>query len=128
MLKESPDKWAEEWAWHDYQFLPSISEGEDIERLAELGEAISEADDPEAFLAWLKWTGYDDLSKFEDEYRGQADSLADYCENYYYECYGEEELGPLAAHIDWSSVAYDFKCSGFCEVRCDGGVFIFESV
>ena len=129
LLNHSPIVNDEEWYIGDHEGLGrNISEQESFERVAEIGEAVSQADDPWAFLEWLEWTDSDDLSRFEEEYRGKFDTPKDFAEEWNYELYGEDGLGPLAPHIDWDSVWYDLKCSGFYSVRTEGGVFIFESV
>ena len=53
MLKESTQQFAEEWAIHDHQFLGNISECTSFDTCANIGEAITNAHDADAFLAWL---------------------------------------------------------------------------
>jgi antirestriction protein len=81
MLKASPIPGAEEWAIHDYEGLPRISEYESIERVAELAEGIEQHGD--AFLAFLSYEG-DGVTAddFNDRYRGEWESERAFAEEH----------------------------------------------
>jgi len=137
MLKESKQEFSEEWAIHDHQFLGNISECTSFETCANIGDAVSRADDADAFLAWLDNINTIDmesldgdmmLSSFEDQYHGKHDRPEDFAYDLYIDQYHENELGPLANHIDWESVWNDLRCGGdYYAMRTDGGYFIFSN-
>jgi antirestriction protein len=86
MLEASPENGylglkAEEWAIHDYEGLPRISEYESIERVAELAAGIEEHGD--AFLAFLNYEG-DGVTAddFNDRYRGEWESERAFAEEH----------------------------------------------
>lgn len=116
MLAESPEAGAEEWAVHDWEGFPDsfTSEWPDLDRVAELAAAIEEHG--EAFLAYLDAFGDCDTSEddFQDRYRGEHNSPADFAQDFCEECYDMREVPDwLRFHIDWDSVANDMRCSGY---------------
>ena len=129
LLNNSPVVNDEEWYIGDHEGLGrSIGEQESFERVAAIGEAVSQAYDPWAFLAWLEWSdNTGDLDKFNEEYRGQYDSDRHFAEEFWHECNGETALHGLEYHIDWDSYARELMMSGFASERMDGGVYIFEA-
>lgn len=130
MLAESPEPSAEEWAFHDSEDMGSVSESADIDRLAEIGEAVAEAgDDASALLAWIAYDNSRDPSQFADAYRGEWNSVADYAESFADDVYGTERLGELARYIDWERFGRDMELGGDIESidAHGGGVWIFDT-
>jgi len=85
MLAESREPVAEEWAIHDYENFGSLSlsECEDIDRIAEVALLITEHGP--LFVSLLGYLGgtssIDDARRYMEEgYRGAFDSLADYAQ------------------------------------------------
>ena len=136
MLKQSTQQFAEEWAIHDHQFMGPVTESTDFATCAEIGYAVSTASDSDAFLAWLDnqnimdigaVTGDHLIMDFDEQYHGLHDSPKDFAYDLYIDQYHENELGPLANHIDWESVWNDLRCGGdYYSVRANGGVYIFS--
>ena len=142
MLGNSPEPVAEEWAIHDYEGFGDIklSEGESFETVAGWAAAIEEHGD--AFAAWV---GYDskyhtDASDFEDAYRGEWTSEAEYAEWWtaFSAEYAEDWFegtsifrpGPaLAQYIDWAAVwAGELESCGYWSAPGDAGtVHVFDS-
>lgn len=130
MLRQSPEPGAEEWAFHDFEYVGNISESEDIERLADVGEAVAEAGaDWPALLAWLNGAEGRDPHGFSDVFHGRWDSAEDYVADYFESVYSEKDMGPLAAYIDWKAVARDWELGGDIETAPakGGGVYIFRA-
>ena len=69
MLKESTQQFAEEWAIHDHQFLGNIDEYTSFDTCAAIGEALTEAHDSDAFLAWLDNKNIMDLDGYISSHR-----------------------------------------------------------
>ncbi len=138
MLKESTQQFAEEWAIHDHQFMGPITESTDFATCAEIGYAVSTASDSAAFLVWLDYQNIQDIGAvtgdhlimdFDEQYHGLHDSPKDFAYDLYIDQYHENELGPLANHIDWESVWNDLRCGGkFYSVHSSrhGGHYIFS--
>jgi antirestriction protein len=132
MLAASPVPDAEEWAIHDHEGLADLGE------YAGLAEVAARAVIIEAAMGWdipgvvlieaMHEHGAEDAEGFlSDHYAGRADDWADFAEQY------TRETQDMAAipdwvqnHIDWESVARDFKCGGdFNSIRAVGEVFFF---
>lgn len=129
MLRKSPEPGAEEWAFHDSEYMGLVGECDDVERLAAIGEAVAEAgDDYPALLAWLDGDRTREPGDFADCFMGRWDSAADYVADYYDSAYTEKELGPLASYIDWGAVARDWGYNGDIETAPadGGGVYVFR--
>ena len=57
---------------------------------------------------------------------GANESEEDFCQEYFEDC--GTDLGPLAYHIDWSSVWRDLNCDGWYSERLSTGeLAIFSS-
>lgn len=128
---------AEEWAIHDYEgFGVRLSESESIERVARLGAAIAEADDPDALRAFLAWDEGDDdenmLERFAECYRGKWDSMRDYVQNETSELgfrgLTPEQLDEVSGFIDWDHVANEYLVAyGYSTVPAQPyGVYVFQ--
>lgn len=125
---------AEEWAIHDYEGFEGIklSEHESFETVAALSEAIEEHG--VAFAAWWNNENRDevDLDAFQECYRGEFDSLADYVEDYWDQC-GEYKRdnknwwSPIN-YVDWERMARDLQMSGDVWTHEeDGKVYVFDN-
>lgn len=128
MLAESPEPGAEEWAVHDHEGLPGIiGENPDLERLAAIGQALADCDEPEALAAYLDNDSTNDPENFAEAYIGQFDSLADFAEDLAEQCHSEDELGPFARYIDWEAVGRDAELGGdvWTARAHGGGVHVF---
>ena len=84
MLAASPERFAEEWAIHDYEgFGPlRLSEWESVERVAAIAAGIADHGEPSA--AWLSNDSSrdpEDADSFTDCYRGEWDSMRAYADN-----------------------------------------------
>ena len=138
MLKRSPIKGAEEWAFHDHEYMGQISEYESVEHVSEIGQAIAEHG--EAFIAFRNYEDADATADdFQERYQGEM-SEEDFAEHYVSEFgwngipthleiptgpYGQtktvnvfEELGSA---IDMDYIARELFQTDYYE--CDGYVF-----
>jgi antirestriction protein len=118
MLKDSPVPDAEEWAIHDSEGFGGLrlSEGEDIEKLAELAELTVEHGD--VFAKLVDHVGglqYLEHAKqlMEDEYAGAHDSLEDFAYELL-EDTGQLESVPenLRQYFDYEKFARDLEFGG----------------
>lgn len=143
---------AEEWAIHDHEGFGSLrlSEWETFERVATIGNAIADADDPGAMAAWLDMTDGNEPEDFGDHFRGHWDSFKEYVtEDEIGDLFlGISELTALArnedkmqvrsgyenmvdrlnGYIDWDAVANDLEAD-YTVIQCGApiyGVWIFE--
>lgn len=132
MLAKSSEPIAEEWAIHDYDNFEGIrlSEYEDIERVATIGQALAEADEPAALAAWLaNDPGYNTPEGFEEAYRGHYDTVEHYAD----ELVDEGLFGPIpdaiASYIDTEAIARDLELGGdiWTAEAPTGGVYIFDN-
>ena len=130
MLAESPMPGAEEWAIHDYEAFGglSLSEFEDIERVAELGQWIDEHG--RAFAAYAGHVGVDFATAegFEEAYAGEWESEEAYGEELFDELYAHEIPENLRCYIDYEAFARDLFINDNYSVDCpDGGVYVFRN-
>jgi antirestriction protein len=112
MLCDSPESDAEEWAIHDHEGFCGIrlSEYEDIERVAELAQLLSEHG--EAFAAYINnvGTSYASSEEFEESYQGCWASEEDFAYQQWEDCGQLDALkkaGINESYIDWERVARD---------------------
>lgn len=130
VLAKSPHQGAEEWAFHDFENLGGWSPGEnpDLDELARVVE-LAEEHGPAVF-------GYagngNDVEGFEDAYRGEWESLADYAEELFADCYSDslKDLPDLIRHnIDWKAIGEDLRIGGdVFTVDAPGGmVWVFDN-
>lgn len=105
MLSTSKEPIAEEWAIHDYEGFAglSVSEYEDIAVVVEWAEHIAEYG--EAFALWVANdpTYNTDPMEFQDQYRGEWDSLEDFAENL------ADDLGMFDNVNDTFRTYFDFE-------------------
>jgi len=130
MLAKSPEPMAEEWAIHDYEGFGGLglSEGEDIERVAELARLISEHG--LAFAAYAGHIGEDYATEesFQDAYCGEWDSELAYAEELFDECYAHDIPENLRCYIDYEAFSRDvFMGDCFSVDNPEGGVWVFRN-
>lgn len=152
MLAESPEFRqfpqggpAEEWAIHDYECFGNlkVSEYDSIDWLVAVGAGIEEHG--AAFAAWAEMvddryssdsriSGLDD---FQDAYRGQYDSMADFAEELADDLGMqraidglEKEIGSMAHYVSFDAEAFARDLSmgdyDFVEAPNYGGYFVFD--
>jgi hypothetical protein len=92
---------------HMYEFI--AKHGEDAfynyyVTYVEMGECHSY----EAVDTFIEEFSVDDLNSFEDSYRGQWESRADYAENFVTDCYSVDF--PSFIEIDWENTFENLDC------------------
>ena len=122
-LKFCPDKTdpryldTEEWMFQDSQGLPGFlsTENPDLSQLESYVETwidIPEGDE-EAYQVFCENDSQAHTTEeFQEAYRGEWDSGADFAEDYYEQNYPTcDGLGPLRNYIDWERVWHgEFEC------------------
>lgn len=129
MLASSPEPGAEEWAIHDSCGFgkTKINEYESFAIVCELAEFLEKHGEIGALLL-----EYDDLEvcreMIENQYIGEYDSVADYCEESISDS-GIEIPESIALYIDFELMARDMECGGdIITFRASGGKYhIFSS-
>lgn len=131
MLAASPTESAEEYAIHDTEGFGDahslIREHTDLTTIAELAEGITEHGD--AWAAYVAYQGdVDAASDYEDAYRGQWDTFAEYAADFV------DSTGMLsgidntiARYFDYDTFAHDLK---YDHIVCDdgtGGIYVFSA-
>jgi antirestriction protein len=136
MLAESKEPIAEEWAIHDHENFGglSLSEFEDIDRIAEVALLITEHGPVFAsLLGYLGGTSSVGEARryMEEGYRGAFDSLADYAQELVEECYSDVLKGLpdfIQYHIDYEGIARDMDLNGdVFSFECGGKTHVFEA-
>jgi antirestriction protein len=130
MLATSREGVAEEYAIHDYEnFGPvKLSESEDLETIADLGELIGEHGDIFAHL----YAHENDLERtkglMEEGYHGEWDSLADYAEDYLDQTGTFEGIPDMIRqYFDFESFAHDLDLNGdVFTLEIGGKVHVFD--
>jgi len=100
-----------------YEFIAEYGESnfvEHYENYVQFGESHSY----EAVDAFIEEFGIDNFQSFEDAYRGEWNSKAEYAENYVTDCYSIDHPGFL--EIDWDATFENLDC-----VYANG--FVFDS-
>lgn len=127
---------AEEWAVHDYEGIDGVrlSETPDLDALCSISEGVDEHGD--AFLAWVANDPNHNTDKrdFEEVYRGEYDSLADYVQEFWEQC-GDMPEAPAgswwhpANYIDWERMGNDLELSGdiWTSDAPGGKVWVFDN-
>lgn len=129
MLAESDEPIAEEWAIHDYENFGglSISEYEDIDKVAELGALIEEHGEAFAVFADHEGVEYATVESFNEAYCGEWDSEKDYAENIFDELYAHEVPEHLQNYIDYEAFARDLFISDNYSARGESGqLYVFR--
>ena len=118
---------AESWIVTAYD-CEDIDCGEypDLERLAEIVDVLNSSPNHEAFAVWLNEIAdeSDPLENFENEYRGEYSTAAEYVESYYRdnspEFFKSDSMHP-SNYVDWELLAESWQTltieSGFAFVR-----------
>ncbi len=127
----SEDPRCEEWMVQDQIYLPRCLHGEnpDLDKIEEYLTALEDigSDNIEPYLmACDNQHQVVDSDDFRDCFYGIYDSEEDFCQEFH-DSIGTD-LGPLASHVDWSSVWRDFNCDGWHSERLStGDVAIFSA-
>lgn len=134
MLARSPVPKAEEWAIHDHDLGGvSISEYESFATVSAIAKAVEEHGS--AFAAYIGHVGIDysaqdwnvTVDHFQEAYRGEFSSMADYAEEYCMDVYGMGEVPEwLQHHIDWESVGKSLEIGEMWSAEAPNGVYVFE--
>lgn len=136
MLAESQETIAEEWAIHDYDNFGGLrlSEFEDVERVAEVAQLLTEHGPVFAELV-NHFGGTSNLQEairyMEEGYRGAYDSLADYAQELVEDCYSDvlKTLPDFIRYsIDFDGIGRDMELGGdIFAVVCEDKLHIFEA-
>lgn len=135
MLKGSKEPGAEEYAIHDYEYLPSsLGEHPDLDDVSDLGALVTEHG-----YALVKGVldhcgdASEVKEKLEDNYAGAWDSLEAYVQNFWEDC-GDMPKAPdnqwwhPANYTDWERMAHDLEISGdVFTVEVSGTMHVFHS-
>ena len=134
MLAMSPVPKAEEWAIHDYDLGGvSISEYESFATVSAIAKAVEEHGS--AFAAYIGHVGIEysaqdwnvTVNNFQEAYRGEFPSMADYAEELYSDVCNMREIPEwLLAHIDWESVGRELEIGDMWSAESSSGVYVFE--
>lgn len=102
---------AEEWAAHDWDG-DGLSEFGEYPNLEDVYESIRLTNEHGPAWAAFKGAFGDSVTEanFEEAYRGQYDSLADYTEEFMKEAHGLKGDEPFFYWIDWERAANDMSC------------------
>lgn len=126
MLSESKQDLAEEWAIHDSDGFDgiTISESEDIEKVAQLGQAIKEHGLAFALYADMVGSHYATVEGFEEQYQGAYKDEEDYA----YELvdslgYLQDASDFLASYFDYEKFARDLFMGDYWGDRDNDGNF-----
>ena len=117
MLKESMIPLAEEYAIHDYSDFAGIKlrEWENLDDVSAFAKAINEHENPYVLSELHELLGNNDISTtieyYEDNYRGEYDSIAEFAEQFYLDCHGEIPES-LRYYIDWQAMGRDMEING----------------
>ena len=129
VLDSSPMPGAEEWAIHDYECFGglTISEYEDIERVAQLGALIEEHGEAFAVFADHEGVEFATVERFEESYCGEWDSETDYAENLFHELYEVPDY--LVGYVDYEKFARDlFIDSNYSATGPSGQLYVFNRI
>jgi len=134
MLAASPQPNAEEWAIHDYSLGGiEIGEWESFDKVSLIANAVQEHGD--AFAAYVNHVGLEYASQdwdsiiqqFEDDYRGEHSSMADFAEKFCNDVYDMREVPAwLRYNIDWKSVGEEMEINDYWTAESDSGVYVFS--
>lgn len=111
----------EEWAIHDFQNWHGIhlNEYEDIEKLAELAQMLSEHG--EAYAAYYRYDSTEaSLESFQDNYQGEYENEEDFVYNQLEEqglIKKIEEIGLPGLYINWQAIARDWFIDSYYSVE-----------
>jgi len=130
MLKRSPCPGAEEWAIHDYEGFGSIqlSEWEDVDQIAELGQLIAEHG--EAYATYVDHIGVDFATEesFQDAYCGEWDSELAFAEELFDELYICGIPKDLRCYIDYGAFARDLFINDYYSIEGSSGeIYVFRN-
>lgn len=123
---------AEEWAIHDHEGFGGIAVGEytDMAWIAKFAAALEDADEPEAFAAWIANDPHNEPEDFADAYRGRWSSVEDYAAEYVESAGILGTADPLVVqYFDYAAFARDLVMGGdIWTAPADlGDVYIFDA-
>ncbi len=134
MLRESPERDAEEWAVHDYEGFGQInlSEWPDISRLSKIASLIEEQGD--AFSIWYSIQDGQNIEieeleeRFLEQWQGAHDSKEAFAD-YLLDSTGQLQEMPEFArrYFDLGAFARDLELSGdYSFVHANGQIYAFS--
>ena len=129
MLASSPEPGAEEWAFHDYDGLPSsLGENPDLETIIETARGIREHG--EIFALYMEHTGYDTeeaATNFAEAYQGAFTNKETFGQQLFEELGYEAEIPEhLRGYIDTDIFTNDLFMGGdsfAIHYECEDHVF-----
>jgi antirestriction protein len=115
VLKSSPEPLAEEWAFHDHEYLPGVGEHSSVEHVCAMAALVLEHGHGAVEAAANLYDDWQIADVFANGcYRGTHDSEEDYLQGMYedMEAPGQGVNAPfmgltIANYIDWAAVARD---------------------
>lgn len=127
MLQRSPTGGAEEWSIRDTDNFPNLGENPQLETIATIGQAIAEHGD--AFIAWIDNSSYnaEHPENFNDEFRGEYESVKDYAYQFAEECGIERQLLDIDMYdyINWEAYGESLLQDGwYCDAP-GGHIYVF---
>jgi len=133
VLANSKEPNAEEWAIHDKEgpLAPFIGEHTSLSDISDILDVVEEHG--EVAIAALHSVGFIErtecvIATVQDGFAGAGKSSEDIVWDYYHDTVGEDALGPLADHIDWSSVVRSWEHGGTSFTEVNGTVYAFNAV
>lgn len=98
---------AEEWAIHDYEGFGGVKLPEYMSTATICGIVENIEKHGQPYLAWLEYHGgdFEAAASFQDAYRGEYESPADYAQEYATEMGMITSESPLFPFIDWKDFA-----------------------
>jgi antirestriction protein len=113
MLSKSPVGYAEEYAIHDYEGFGELEIGEfvSLNRINQIAIFLNEYQDcGDVVLTYCNGDIGEANRLLEDCYQGIYDSIEDYAQEIFEECYSIPD--PLKYYIDWNRLARDMLLNG----------------
>ncbi len=141
MLADSPEhaafpegspSGAEEWAIHDYEGFHGyrLHEYTSLDRVALIGAALDEADDPDALVAWLAMDDSEDIddriADFSDHYQGR---ISPGSEREWAQQWADDfDLIPEDAEWPWYCIDWEHAAEALqLELSCNSGWSFIET-
>lgn len=127
VLKKSPEPFAEEFAFMDYEYVPScFGENPDLEKLCEYASLYNQHG--EAVEAFVSLNGADYLDEFEDHYMGCYSSFRHFAEEqaeHEIECLVNKDAQQFVFNnFDYAGYEIDLE-SSYSYEETYGGCYVF---
>lgn len=119
----------EEYVVHDHEGFGGYKLGEvSVPEAIKIGEFLEERGEAGA-IALGHYSDLDEAKNaMEEHYRGEWDSIEDYCQDFAEQSYDLKKIGNLANYIDWSRFASDCESDGlWSEKGPSGKVHVFDA-